>query len=303
MKIDGKDILQEYGIFVTDNSYRDLVTYPPTKKLEQNDWAEYDGVEVDLSNIALNMRELTITFAQTGQLRIGRFMEQLSDGAYHVFEFSVLNLKLLLRLVSQPDFRFYTKQVRTFSLRFACDFPIKPDSWSFLSYYEHTGYEINGHDLSKFGVRISEGTMSEILKMPNVKKNLTIDINKNDGVIYDSEKVQYETKDVKINCLMAFSNLTLFWQQHKSLFYYLVNMSEPKLKVTAINREFPFYYKSCSTSEFAVTSNRVWWKFTLTLVFTDFRLDAENYLLVDETGNFIVTEDGLYMIDLNIIKN
>ena len=46
-------------------------------------------------------------------------------------------------------------------------------------------------------------------------------------------------------------------------------------------------------------NNGVWWEFTLKLVFTSFRIGETEFLLASEAGEFIITEDGEFYIDLN----
>ena len=41
------------------------------------------------------------------------------------------------------------------------------------------------------------------------------------------------------------------------------------------------------------------WEFTLKLVFTSFRIGETEFLLSSEAGEFIITEDGEFYIDLN----
>ena len=49
--IDGKDAFTEYGIYVQEGGYNELVAFPPLKAVTSNDWQEEDGIEPDLSNL------------------------------------------------------------------------------------------------------------------------------------------------------------------------------------------------------------------------------------------------------------
>ena len=44
---------------------------------------------------------------------------------------------------------------------------------------------------------------------------------------------------------------------------------------------------------------KIWWVFDLTLVFTSFRVEGEEYLLASEDDMLIITEDGESAIDLS----
>ena len=51
-------------------------------------------------------------------------------------------------------------------------------------------------------------------------------------------------------------------------------------------------------SKSVLPDDQVWCVFTLTLVFTAFRVGGDEYLLASEAGELIVTEDGEFYIDL-----
>ena len=298
--IDGKDAYSLYGVFVTDGGYKELLAFPPLKPVESNDWAEEDGVEVDLSAPKLDTRELSISFAYHGNdARFGDFIELLSGGAYHDFNFVETGKTYKLRMVSQPDM----SQVSTlgvFSLRFAEDFPLQ--GYSYLAPQSNIvplcNYEIDGRDLSEYGVSILKGSDTEIQKSPTVKTNLLQNFKTKSGADYDGEIVNFQTKEVKLNCLMRANNLAEFWRNYYALLFDLVRPGERLLYVDSTGYEYPCYYKSCSVSDF-VPSGKIWFQFSLILVFTSFRVSAEEFLLATERGELVITEDN-FLINLSI---
>ena len=290
--IDGQDAYSLYQVFVTDGGYKDLVAFPALKAIDSNNWAEEDGEEFDLSAPVLDTRELSIRFAFHGHnARFGTFIEQLSDGAYHDFNFSDIGKTYRLRMISQPDM----SQVSTlgvFSLRFADDFPladynyVSPQS----SIVPEQGYELDERDLSKYGVYVLRGSETEILKSPAVKKNLLQDIKTQSGAIYDGEYVFFQTKEVKLNCLMRADTLQEFWCNYNAFLYDLSRPEERALFVHSTGYECPCYYKSCSVSKFS-PQGKIWFEFSLVFVFTSFRV-GEEFLLAAEDGTLIITEDN-----------
>ena len=44
--IDGKDAFTEYGVFVQEDGYNELVAFPSLKSVKSNDWQEEDGIAV-----------------------------------------------------------------------------------------------------------------------------------------------------------------------------------------------------------------------------------------------------------------
>jgi len=264
--IDGFDCYTLFGVYVTGN-YNELVAFPSLKPVESNNWHEEDGEEVDLSAPALDTRELNIKFAYHGtEENFVSFINLLSDGAYHQFNFAEIGKMYQLRLVSQPDMS-RASTFGVFSLRFADDFPLS--GYSYVSPQSNIvplcGYELDGRDLADYGVRVLQGSMAEIQKIPAVKKNLIVSVRDKSGVVYDGANVTFQAKDVRINCLMRANNLTEFWRNYNALLYDLVRPSERMLYVGS--KEYACYYKSCSVSEFSVIG-KIWFKFSLNLVFT-----------------------------------
>ena len=302
--IDGKDAYSLYQVFITDNGYKDLVAFPPLKSVESNNWAEEDGEEFDLSAPVLDTRELSIKFSFHGNYaRFGTFIELLSDRAYHDFNFTEIGKTYRLRLVSQPDM-LQISTLGIFSLRFADDFPLSEYSYVAPSanIVPQQGYEIDGRDLSEYGVYVLKGGEAEIQKLPTVKKNLLQNIKTNSGAIYDGELVNFQTKDVKLNCLMRANNLSEFWRNYNAFLYDLVRPGERQLYVDATCCEYPCYYKSCSVTEFSPIG-KIWFQFSLALVFTSFRVLGEEFLLASEDDFLIITEDDDYAINLSIYDN
>lgn len=297
--IDGYDAYSEYGVFVTEGGYNELMGYAPLKSVPSNNWQEEDGVEFDLSAPVLDSRELSINFAAHGSnYELGRFMEMLSDKAYHWFELKNMNRKYRLRLMSESNLALNPK-FGIFTLRFADDFP--------LSDYKYVapqsdiipiqGYEIDGIDMSQYGVRILEGSLTEIEKSPAVKNNLLRNIKSKSGAIYDGEVVAFETKDVNINCLMRANTLSEFWQNYDALLFDLIRPEERKLYVDQTGYEYPCCYKSCSVSNF-IAVDKIWLEFSLALTFTSFRTEGDQYILASEEELLIITENDDYLIDM-----
>lgn len=294
-----KDAYSEYGVFVMEGGYDELVEYAPLKNVPSNNWQEEDGEEFDLSAPVLDSRELSVKFATHGpNSNLGAFLELLSDKAYHTFEFKEIGRTYKLRLVSQPNLELY-KRFGTFSLRLVDDFPL--DKYEYKAPQSDIipmqGYEIDDVDLSKYGVRVLRGSSDEIEKSPSVKKNLLRNINSQSGATYDGQVVTFETKEVKLNCLMRANTLLEFWQNYDALLFDLTREDERNLYVDANGRDYPCFYKSCSVGKF-VPTGKVWFEFSLSLVFTSFRVGADEYILASENREWIVTEDDINVIDL-----
>lgn len=300
--IDGLDAFTTFGVFVREDGYNKLVAYPPLKTVNSNDWHEYDGVEADLSDPALDTKSFEMGFAFTGtHVRFGAFLELISDKSYHSFHFKEIGRTYRLRLVSSPNLdRLNTLGI--FSLQLADDFPL--DGYTYApplsTIADSTDYDLDGRKLTDYGIRVLEGTLSEIEKSPAVKENLLRNIGTRDGAIYDGKQVTFSTKDVRINCLMRATTQSELWRNYDALLYDLTRPGERLLYSDATGYEYPCYYKDSTVSEF-MASGKIWLQFSITLTFTSFRVDDDEYILASEKGAWIVLEsDGDTAIDLSI---
>lgn len=185
--IDGKDAYTVYGIYVEDGGWNELVAFPPLKPVEANDWQEEDGTEPDLSAPVLDTRTVSIKFAVTyAYSRYFALIQALSDGAYHTFDCSHIQRTFRLRLVGVGSFA-AADILGEITLKFADDFPLDgyryrdPES----TIIPNDRFQLDTVPFSDYGVHILQGSLSEIVKTPEVKLNLLRDIN--------SQQEQYMT--------------------------------------------------------------------------------------------------------------
>lgn len=298
--IDGKDAYREYGVYVEDGGWNELVSMPPLKSVESNDWQEEDGSEVDLSEPVLDTRTVTIKFALTkAYSRYFSLIEALSDGAYHTFDCAHIGRIYRLRLVGVGSFA-AADILGEVSLKFADDFPLdnyhyrEPSSNILFS----DRFQLDTVPFSQYGIHILQGTLSEIVKTPDVKQNLLRDIQSQQGAIYDAQRVTYKSKDVKLSCLMRADTLTELWNNYDALLYNLIRPEERLLWVDDLEQDFPCYYKQCNVTQF-YPEDRIWLKFELTLTFFhDFRITDDDMVLASESNIIVFTEDGQCAIEL-----
>lgn len=301
--IDGRDVYALYGVFTAQGAYDDLLCYASLKSVAVNDWQEEDGEEPDLSAPVLDSREVAVKFGVHGSnYALGAFVEMFSGGAYHTFDFRDLGRSYKLRLVSQPNLA-AAYGLGLVTLRFADDFPL--DGYVYEAPQSEIvatqGYEIDDVDFSRYGVRILQGTLEEVNKSPSVKKNLLRNIASEKGVMYDGESVVFDTKEVRLNCLMRANTLPEFWRNYDALLFDLTKANERGLYVDSVGESYPCFYKSCSVSEFC-PSDGVWFRFSITLVFTSFRVGADEYILSSEMDEWIITQTGDAAVDMLVYE-
>ena len=298
--IDGNDAYLQYGAYVVSGGWNELVAYPPLKSVESNDWQEEDGVEADLSEPVLNTREVSVKFAFGGLFsRFCLFIELLSDGAYHDFDCAYIGRKYRLRMTQQPNLDI-AKALGTATIKFADDFPMQGYEYRVPSSGMPVcdDYLIDNAPTTNYGLRVLQGTMSEIMRPAAVKQNLLRNIKTLSGAIYDGKAVTFKAKDVKLKCLMRAETLDGLWRNYDALLYDLIQPEERLLTVRELEQDFPCYYKSCQVSDF-YPDGRIWLAFTLTLTFTgSFRLDDTDFVLATEDGVIVFTQDGENAIEM-----
>jgi len=300
--IDGIDVFLTYGVYVVQGGWNSLLAYPPLKTVTSNDWQEEDGIEADLSAPVLNTRDVTLKFAISGaDSRYGDFLTLLGDRAYHEFRCEEVGRSFRLRLVSHSSLE--TAPLLGFlSVKFADDFPMFGYTYAppvDTGIPPSDAYTIDGVPFSEYGVRVLQGSLSEVLKGGAAKQALLRNIPTLSGAVYDSgANVTYKTKDVKLTCLLRADDTDTMWRNYYALLHDLVQPDERLLGVAEIEQEFACYYKSCSVSDFDA-SGRVWLQFTLTLTFTgSYRIDEDDMVLASEDGIIIFTEDDENAIDV-----
>lgn len=268
--MDGLDIFDEYQIFITTGGYNSLISFPPTKPARTNDWPEYDGIEVDLSDQILDSKKLLIAFAGTGD-GIESFVGNLAfPGAYHLFNFAEIGKIVNLRMISQQSFSQHAG-LSIFSIEFADDFPLFEYTYNTpVSTVAAQGYTIDGKSLSDYGVSILQGSDDEIAKSPVMKENLIRKFDGRSGLIYDNDFAKFKSKEVVLFCLLTADTISEFWQNYNALLFDLIKPGERTLYEPKTGKTIKFYYKRSSVSAF-YPDGKVWCQFSITLEFPSFR--------------------------------
>ncbi len=299
--IDGIDAFTAYGVFILEGGYAQFVNWPSLKAIDINSWAEEDGIEPDLTAPVLDSREFTVKFGAIGlEADPGGFVYLLTGtGAYHDVLISDLGKTFRLRLVSNPDFSNYSAFFE-FSLQFADDYPLKdytlyaaPSSGSVPS----SLYDLDAINLSQYGIRILEGSLSGLYKTPTVKANLLTNISSKSGATYDGQIVKLQEKDITLKCALIAASITEFWANYNALLYDFTRPGARELYVDDLGELFPCFYKSATVNSFSLRG-KVWCAMNITLTIITFTLGDTEFILSAENGALISTEDGLYVIDL-----
>lgn len=291
--IDGRDAFTEYGIFVESSGFKQLIQFASFKKLDETDWPEEDGTEVDLTAPMLDTRSLQIQFCIVNVRYAEDLFDELSIGAYHTFEFRDLKRTYRLRMTQNGSFKSKIK-LGKLTVSFADDFPVVPTG----DYYplgktdiRQIGYEIDGIDMSQFGAYVLDGTDESIRKAANVRDNLKISTKDIAGVIYDNSTVKFKTKDVTLKCLINCNGIDEFWRRYDALFAVLLDADERRFYYAVLGNEYKCYYKSMSVSKFDILrNNHVWCEFSVVLTIVNYRPVGQYVLLAHEDFSLVEVE-------------
>lgn len=276
--VDGVDVYVAYGVYIGADGYNGLLGFAPLKEPYRNDWAEYDGIDVDLTDPKLDTKQFAIHFGANDYLaNVGGFIAMLSTGVYHDFQFLAFGMLKTLRIVGNSAYTGLMRDIRTFTLEFADDFPLNitvsnPTPASTVSNScVPQGFKIDGKELSDYGITVLEGITAEIMKAPQTKQNMLVNVKNKSGVIYGGTTTKFQDKEVKLKCVLIIDTMAHFLTNYNALLYNLIRPNERAFTSTMFHGSYPLYYKSATVEKFHIGSDYVWCEFTLTFCCTSSR--------------------------------
>jgi len=308
--IDGIDAYSEYGAFVGNNTFARLIEYPKFKDLTSNDWAEFDGIEVDLSAPKLKSKEFDITFV-SNETGFFSFMKKLTETVYHDFYFPAIDKTFKLRALKQTSNK--TTGFKKFTVSFSDDYPMSGYTYETpIPISNITHYLLDDVDLSNYGIRLLNGTSDSLFFQPEIKEHVSVDLPTDKGLLYGSQKLEFvpigdptpatvlpankfKQKEGFLNCIITAPNIATFWKNYNAFIYDLIQPNERVLKTDFFFEGFPFYYNGITVSDFYVLNGNVWCIFSLSLVQTNYRLSEAIKLLSTEDNYLVQTEDNIYI--------
>ncbi|MDR3140540.1 MAG: hypothetical protein LBU37_02245 [Tannerellaceae bacterium] len=250
MKIDGKDILQEYNCILLDGSLGEVLKYPKRKTVQYNDWAEADGIQPDISEVEFEPRHIRLSLffnygSKSGFLAIyRRLIAGLTAPGYRkvtVIDGFIMELRLnettgfnVPRIIDEGENH----------VAFTLDFI--EDNNSILGVpYPVDGINLRGHcsindiDFGAFGAGFDEAP-GEILKYPDMKEPFT------DGKSVYLSTINTRHREIRIRLWMLASNKDIFLNNHRALFGQLASPGLQDLYFNATGDTIPVYYSECT---------------------------------------------------------
>ena len=220
--IDGTDIAT-LGMFIERGGSNDLLAFPERRRPDQNNWAEEDGLDVDLTDIFFDAKKVVINYVMLAddypifQQRIKAF-EALHTlpGERQIFirEFATT---FILRFVAFQDYRhkggYYkpARKIAEIAVEYSMDDPMQLYTTAISgpvgdpTHSQHV--KLNGRDLSAFGIIVKD-IYSTALKPRSVKDVLVRKIHVVNGQEADTQMLatQRKSREIEIDCAMTAAN-------------------------------------------------------------------------------------------------
>ncbi len=262
LTIDGKNI-NTWGAVLLQGSYNKLAQYPPLKKVDSNDWAEYDGLEVDLESPKLDKKDVSLSFYFKSNSDFVAFKSYLMSKSIRVWNFTELGKAYKLRFKGFENFKTF-QDVCEVSVNLSEDFPMKDYTYSMpnLSVQDY-GYHLDGVPFSKYGIIPLQWSEQGIKGAEKTKKALEITNRVMQGVKVAAQPLKIKSRDAQINCSMKLP-IGSFWTAYEAFLYDLIKPQERE--ITAHGNVYKCHYKSAEIKEFELQSGIVWCEFDLKVV-------------------------------------
>jgi hypothetical protein len=268
--IDGLDVRAQYGVWIVKGGYNDLFLFPALKTPDVNDWPEYNGLEVDLSDPKLEALSISLDFvaSRSAADTLG-FLQLLSSLGYHTFYFPSLGRSFKLRLSDSVDFTKFSI-LEAFRLQFIIDQPSREDMFVWMSPAVRivpSAYSLDGVSFDHYGIFVARGR-DNLLQPPSAKPQMTrSDISTIDGQIYDAEQVRFSGKSATLQCCLKAADMQRLWSCRDAFFAAWVTPGERLL--TYNGKQYKCHYEQTSNAKLLRLGDKCMISFDLSIRIID----------------------------------
>ncbi len=261
--IDGKDIYTNYGVIIAEGGYNELLQFPAINEPDRNDWAEENGVDVDLSSLTFQAREITIPFAVISGKNWRGFYEMLTAVGYRSVNIPALGKIYTLRVSEMPAFEHFADGT-IFEVKFIEDYPVESRSYPVANGNAPIvcAVAMDGVTLDKYGIIIEDG-LDDLQRPAPLKQNLTRKNALMSGQIYDTQRVQFADKETTFACHLCAKTQTDFWNLYNAFFGDLTKYGERL--ITYNGKTYYGYYRKSSNFDLLSHSGEFNLRFHVTL--------------------------------------
>ncbi|HBX44481.1 MAG TPA: hypothetical protein DEG28_01110 [Porphyromonadaceae bacterium] len=309
--VDGTDI-GTLGAFIEQDGSDDFLSFPDRRTPDQNDWAEHDGLDVDLSDLSFDAKKVTVNYVMiandetTFKRNLNAFKTMHFATGYRSVFVKEFNRTFHLRFVGFANYSHKGglaksgKKTGKITVEYNMDDPLQfftPAIDTPISTRTTLSYvTLNGIDLSRFGIVVRD-IYSTVLRPHSAKARLERKINDVSGVIADTGIIpSRQGRQITIECVMMAGTLSEFMTNYNALFNNLRIIKPVKLGITRTATMIQCYYSKMSGLKKETPFSRKI-KMSFNLILQEVTLMQLLRLLSSQRG-LIVTEDYNY-IELN----
>lgn len=310
--IDTVDI-SAYGAFIERGGSDDFLSFPERRTPDFNDWAEYDGLDVDLSDLSFDAKKVSVNYVITApdqtvfKHRLNSFKALHYQPGYRQIYVREFNKTFELRFIGFSRYRHTGGMINNRTKRgyltadYVMDDPLQMFTEGIdtpvggrvgLSYVQ-----INEVDLSRYGIIVND-VYSSVLKPRSVKEVLTAGSRHSDGQWADVgiEDIKKRPQEIAIECTMVANSVSILITNLTALFNAMRKLGPIKLDAS-YKRSLCYFSKMSRFRKEAPFKRSVRVSFTLHL--QEFS-DAQVIRLLSTENNYIVTTESGYAIDLEL---
>ncbi len=261
--IDGTDI-STLGMFIVKGGDDDFVSYPSRREPTQNDWFEYDGLEIDWDSLTFKSKTVKVQYyiaaddKTTFNNHLNAFKNlHLASGLREIY-IREFDRTFNLQYVKVTDYKhsggLYKsgKKYGYITIEYADNDPVSLFSSDITEPAGGNGITtqvlVNNVDFSNYGIIIKE-FYSTALKFSSPKQGIAVESAYIDGVVVDTDFTPTkQSRQFTIECSLLSDSLDEFWQNYTALFNVLSAKESIELSLT--NGEvITCYYSSMDNCE------------------------------------------------------
>jgi hypothetical protein len=307
--IDGLNSWDNFGMFVADDGYKDLLVYAPSKEVNISNFREVDGITAVFDKVYLKNKPVNINFAIIGSVdKYKEFINVISNKAYHEFNFIDLGITEKLRFVAEKKMN-HNEKFNLVTIEFSDDFPFKklksyslptsniPKSNIEIGYYDEQLGENVFVNLSSYGIRSLNGLNNQVHKNSDAKKATSVQNREMTSVFYPNDDIKFNGKDITLNLLMKAKNQSDFWAYYREFQRLLCYDGIKKIYIYDTDVLFWFYYLNSNVIKFSNNGGRYWLVFSIMIRILDYVLPSdfilqEEDVVVDIGGGISYIKEG-----------
>ena len=230
------------------NDYTSVVSYPSLKNVESNDWAEYDGLEVDLSVPKLDKKTLELSFLLTDKSKYSDLVAYLLAQNYRTWFFPEINKAFKLRVIEYSGYQEFLKKAEI-KIKLSDDFPLWNYTYSpVVINQDMNNWFLDGVDFSKYGIAVLKGS-EELHAEKEVKPVLEITNSLLNGVKTFEQPLKKKSRKATIKCFLK-CELSNFWNVYYGFLHNWIKKDARELSTGT--KTYQCYYESSKVLYFSV---------------------------------------------------